>query len=68
MATKRKKSALISSFNAEEEAKEDALFESTSRDINIVRSAGIINGMEPAEIRRRILLAASPPVGEPEKA
>jgi hypothetical protein len=48
--------------------KEDALFEFASRDINIVRSAGIINGMEPAEIRRRILLAASPPVGEPEKA
>jgi len=67
MATKTKKPALISSFNAEE-AKENALFESASRDINIVRSAGIINGMEPAEIRRRILLAASPPVGEPEKA
>jgi hypothetical protein len=73
MATRRKgivaavNARFTSTFNAEQEAKENALFESASRDINIVRAAGIVNGMDPEEVRRRILLAAAPVPTEPEK-
>lgn len=56
MATRK---AVNQAINAAADDQSEAVFQAASADLNIVRAAGITNGMEPDEMRRRILAAAA---------
>lgn len=47
--------AAVAKFDTESTAAEDAAYEKAQQDSTIVTAAGVTNGMDAAEIRKRIL-------------